>query len=178
MLTESDIEALMAEVILGAVKNPAHKTNIKDFCAENQLDRRKLTSKKLFSMKNPTLFRIMMGIAQGKSLKVYLTVCLEFAFITYYVANLTDGSPEIIKKAHMGSPIGRKGNNQRRYLNNCTGYDYNHQTIDQVVADERRISELSIAFAQELAMIIQDMDHQKWDLFWANLGNYLFEEDD
>ena len=66
----------------------------------------------------------------------------------------------------------------RRYLNNCIGHDYNHQTIDQVVADERRISELSIAFAQALAMIIQDMDHQKWDLFWANLGNYIFEEDD
>lgn len=113
MILESDIEALMAEAILGAVKNPVHKTNIKDFCAENQIDRRKLTSKKLFSMKNPTLFRIMMGIAQGKSLKVYLTVCLEFAFITYYVANLTDGSPETIKKAHMGSPIRRKAKPQK-----------------------------------------------------------------
>ena len=110
MITEKDIEALMAEVILGVVKNPAHETNIKDFCAENQIDRRKLTSKKLFSLKNATLFRLMMGIAQLTSMEEYLTMCMQFAFITYYVADLEDGSPETIKKAHMGSPIGRKAN--------------------------------------------------------------------
>lgn len=109
-MTESEIEALMAEVILGVVKNPVNETNIKDFCAENQIDRRKLTGKKLFSMKNATLFRLMMGIAQLTSIKEYLTMCMRIAFITYYVAALEDGSPETIKKAHMGSPIGRKAN--------------------------------------------------------------------
>ena len=43
----------------------------------------------------------------------------------------------------------------RKYLNNCTGHDYNYQTIEQIVADERQISEISIAFAKTLAMISQ-----------------------
>lgn len=110
MITEKDIESLMAEVILGVVKNPVYETSIKDFCAENQIDRGKLTAKKLFSMKNATLFRLMMGIAQLAPVEEYLNMCFEFAYITYYVASLEDGSPETIKQAHMGSPIGRKAN--------------------------------------------------------------------
>lgn len=109
-MTETEIESLMAEVILGVVKNPAYKTNIKVFCEENHIDRNKLTAKKLFSMKNATLFRLMMGVAQLASKKEYLTMCSQFAFITYNVAILEDGSPESIKQSHKGSPIGRKAN--------------------------------------------------------------------
>ena len=108
MFTEQEIEKLMAEVILRTVKNSAFSTNIKDFCAENQIDRGKLMAKKLFRMLNATLFRIMMGIAQLVSFEEYMTMCIEIALITYHVANLEDGSPESIKRAHMGSPIGRK----------------------------------------------------------------------
>ena len=53
MTTEKDIETLMAEIILGTVKAPAYSTNIKDFCADNQIDRGKLTAKKLSSMSSP-----------------------------------------------------------------------------------------------------------------------------
>ena len=68
MFTEQEIEKLMAEVILRTVKESKFSTNIKDFCAENQIDRGKLMAKKLFRMLNATLFRIMMGIAQLKLL--------------------------------------------------------------------------------------------------------------
>ena len=108
MFTEQEIEKLMAEVILRTVKESRYSTNIKDFCAENQIDRGKLMAKKLFRMLNATLFRIMMGIAQLVSFEEYMTMCIKIALITYSVANMEDGSPESIKRAHMGSPIGRK----------------------------------------------------------------------
>ena len=44
----------MAEVILRTVKNSAFSTNIKDFCAEYQIDMGKLTAQKLFSMSSPS----------------------------------------------------------------------------------------------------------------------------
>ena len=47
MFTEQEIEKLMAEVILRTVKESKFSTNIKDFCAENQIDRGKLMAKKL-----------------------------------------------------------------------------------------------------------------------------------
>ena len=55
MFTEQEIEKLMAEVILRTVKESKFSTNIKDFCAENQIDRGKLMAKKLFRMLNATL---------------------------------------------------------------------------------------------------------------------------
>ena len=63
MIKEKEIEEFMAEIILDLVKNPVYKTNVEDFCNEIHIDRRKLTSKKMFSMKNGSLFRVMMGIA-------------------------------------------------------------------------------------------------------------------
>ena len=107
-MTETEIESLMAEVIIGVVKKPAHKTNIKVFREENHLDRTKLTSKKLFSMTNCTLFRIMLGVAHLVPLEEFLTMCIRIAIITYYVSNKGDGSAEAIIKAHEGSPIERK----------------------------------------------------------------------
>ena len=113
MFTEQEIEKLMAEVILRTVKESKFSTNIKDFCAENQIDRGKLMAKKLFRMLNATLFRIMMGIAQLVSFEEFVAMCLKIACITYRVANLEDGSPESIKRAHMGSPIGRKAKTKK-----------------------------------------------------------------
>lgn len=113
MFTEQEIEKLMAEVILRTVKESKFSTNIKDFCAENQIDRGKLMAKKLFRMLNATLFRIMMGLAQLVSFEEYMTMCIEIALITYSVANMKDGSPESIKRAHMGSPIKRKAKTRK-----------------------------------------------------------------
>ena len=105
MITETDIEAFFAKVVLGIIKNPAHKTNVDTFCSEYHINRNKLTSKKVFSMKNQTLFRLMMGIAQLASFREYMYMCFCFALYTYHVANRDDGSPEAIIHAHKGSPI-------------------------------------------------------------------------
>ena len=114
MITESDIEALFAETVLGIIKNPVHKTNVNTFCNEYHIDRNKLTSKQVFSMNNRTLFRLMLGIAQLASLKEYLIMCYRFAKLTYHVANREDGSPEAIIRAHAGSPITRKVKRQNQ----------------------------------------------------------------
>ena len=116
-MTEKEIEVLMTEEILRVVKNPAYKTNIEVFCNENHIDRGKFSSKKMFSMTNATLFRIMMGIAQLVSLEAFLTMCIRIALITYLVSNMDDGSPEAIKKAHSGSPIGKKTKKQQQPFN-------------------------------------------------------------
>ena len=108
MIQETEIEELMAEIILGVVKNPVYKTNVEVFCNENHIDRHKLTSKKMFKMKNGTLFRVMMGIAQLVTIEDYLTMCFQFALITYCISEMEDGTPEAIKLAHTGSPIDKK----------------------------------------------------------------------
>lgn len=114
MILESDIEELMAGEILGVIKDPANKTSVEVFCRENHIDRNKITSKKMFKMKNGTLLRIMMGVAHLVSLEAYLTMCIRIAIITYYVSNKGDGSAEAIMKAHEGSPIGKKKNKKQQ----------------------------------------------------------------
>lgn len=114
MITEANIEAFFAEIVLGIIKNPVHKTNVNTFCSEYHIDRNKLTSKQVFSMNNRTLFRLMLGIAQLASLKEYLIMCYRFAKLTYHVANREDGSPEAIIRAHAGSPIKRKHQRQNQ----------------------------------------------------------------
>jgi len=108
MISEQDIEASLAGVLLGMIKNPKYQTNVKTFCEENHVVRHRLTSKQLFKMKDRTLFRIMLGIAQLVPLDDFLDMCIRIAHITYHVASMEDGSPEAIKQAHAGSPIGRK----------------------------------------------------------------------
>lgn len=107
MITEAEIEVSLAEEILGMIKNPEYETSVAKFCQENHLDRTNLTSKKLFSMKDGTLFRIMLGIAQLVSFNDFEKMCMRIARITYGVAERDDGSPEAIKRSHAGSPIGR-----------------------------------------------------------------------
>jgi hypothetical protein len=65
----------------------------------------------------------------------------------------------------------------RQFLNNCSGHDYNCLSIEQIVADERRINELTLAFAQTLSMISQNMDRKDWEEFWADMGEYIFEDE-
>ena len=194
----------LSEVILDVVKN-TKKASIKVFCEEYHIARERMTSN-FFTLSNGTLFRIMMGIAQLVSLQEFLTMCIRIAIITYYVAN-NDGTAEAIKNAHAGSPIGKKRKKKsktptskkknqmktkkyrifndmtevsyllRQYLNNCSGHDYNCLSIEQVVADERRINELTLAFAQTLSMISQNMNHKDWEEFWADMGEYIFEDE-
>ena len=104
----------LSEVILDVVKN-AKDASIKAFCEEYHIARERMTSN-FFTLSNGTLFRIMMGIAQLVSLQEFLTMCIRIAIITYYVAN-NDGTAEAIKKAHAGSPIGKKREKKSKNTN-------------------------------------------------------------
>jgi hypothetical protein len=108
MYTEKEIEAFLADELLGVIKDPKNDTTVEKFCQEYHVVRHRLTSKKLFSMTDRTLFRIMLGIAQLASREDFVEMCIRIANITYQVASMDDGSPEAIKQAHAGSPIGRK----------------------------------------------------------------------
>lgn len=108
MTTEKEIETMFAEAVLDIIKNPAHETNVDTFCREYHLDRTKLTSKRLFSFSQSSMYRLMTGIAQLGTLMEYIWLCLRFAVITYRVANMEDGTPEAILRAHAGSPIKKK----------------------------------------------------------------------
>lgn len=108
MTTEKEIETSFAEAVLDIIKNPAHETNVDTFCHEYHLDRTKLTSKRLFSLNQSSMCRLMIGIAQLGTFVEYMWLCIRFAVITYRVANMEDGSPEAIINSHAGSPIKRK----------------------------------------------------------------------
>ena len=195
----------MSEVILDVVKN-TKDASIKVFCEEYHIARERMTSN-FFTLSNGTLFRIMMGIAQLVSLQEFLTMCIRIAIITYYVANndaiakaiknAHAGSPigkkrekesdnnstskkndfMKTKKYRIFNDMNEVSYLLRQYLNNCFGHDYNCLSIEQIVADERRINELTLAFAQTLSMISQNMDRKDWEEFWADMGEYIFEDE-
>lgn len=108
MYTEKEVERKFSEAVLDIIKNPAHETNVITFCQEYHIDRNKLTSKRLFSLNQSSMCRLMIGIAQLGTLMEYICLCFRFAVITYRVANMEDGSPEAIINAHAGSPIKKK----------------------------------------------------------------------
>lgn len=195
----------LSEVILDVVKN-TKDASIKVFCEEYHIARERMTSN-FFTLSNGTLFRIMMGIAQLVSLQEYLTMCIRIAIITYYVANNdaiakaiknahagspigkkrekeSDNNSTSKKNDFMKTKKYRIFNDMtevsfmlRQFLNNCSGHDYNCLSIEQIVADERRINELTLAFAQTLSMISQNMDRKDWEEFWADMGEYVFEDE-
>lgn len=195
----------LSEVILDVVKN-TKDASIKVFCEEYHIARERMTSN-FFTLSSGTLFRIMMGIAQLVSLQEFLTMCIRIAIITFYVANNDDiakaiknahaGSPIGKKREKESDNNSTSKKNDfmktkkyrifndmtevsfmlRQFLNNCSGHDYNCLSIEQVVADERRINELTLAFAQTLSMISQNMDRKDWDEFWADMGEYIFEDE-
>lgn len=195
----------LSEVILDVVKN-TKDASIKVFCEEYHIARERMTSN-FFTLSSGTLFRIMMGIAQLVSLQEFLTMCIRIAIITYYVANNDDiakaiknahaGSPIGKKREKESDNNSTSKKNDfmktkkyrifndmtevsfmlRQFLNNCSGHDYNCLSIEQIVADERRINELTLAFAQTLSMISQNMDRKDWEEFWADMGEYVFEDE-
>lgn len=195
----------LSEVILDVVKN-TKDASIKVFCEEYHIARERMTSN-FFTLSSGTLFRIMMGIAQLVSLQEFLTMCIRIAIITYYVANNdaiakaiknahagspigkkrekeSDNNSTSKKNDFMKTKKYRIFNDMtevsfmlRQFLNNCSGHDYNCLSIEQIVADERRINELTLAFAQTLSMISQNMDRKDWEEFWADMGEYIFEDE-
>ena len=107
-MSETQITEKIAEIILSVVNNPKYP-DLKDILVnEYHISRRMLTPKKLFKSGNATFFRLMVGIIQNVSKDEYTKMLNDIRDATVDFAELEDGSPEALIKAHAGSPINRK----------------------------------------------------------------------
>lgn len=107
-MSEIEITEKIAEIILSVVNNPKYP-DLKDLLVnEYHISRRMLTPKKLFKSGNATFFRLMVGIYSRVTEKDFQKMLDDIRDATVDFAELEDGSPEALIKAHAGSPIGRK----------------------------------------------------------------------
>lgn len=99
----------IAEIILGVVNNPKYPGRKARICKNYHISPSMLTPKRLLRMKSDTFFRLMMAIAQEVSdEQEYHEMLEKIKMLTLEVAEMEDGTPEAIIKAHEGSIIGRK----------------------------------------------------------------------
>ena len=107
-MSETQIEEKIAEIILDLVNKPNYP-DLKDILVnEFHISRRMLTPKKLFKSGNATFFRMMLGICSRVTEVDFQKMLDDIRDATVDFAELEDGSPEALIKAHAGSPINRK----------------------------------------------------------------------
>lgn len=107
-MSETQITSEIAEIILGVVNNPAH-SGLKDLIVkEHHISRRMLTPDKLLHLGGITFFRLMIAIAQNVAEAEYKLMLDRMREATLNFAELEDGSPEAVCRAHAGSPIKKK----------------------------------------------------------------------
>ena len=116
-MSETRITTEIAEIILGAVSNPRYP-GLKDLiCREYHISRGMLTPQKLLRMNGITFFRLMYAIAQNVAPKDYNDMLEKLKEKTLSVAEMEDDTYEEIKKAHAGSPIGKKREKESKNTN-------------------------------------------------------------
>ena len=116
-MSETRITTEIAEIILGAVSNPRYP-GLKDLiCREYHISRGMLTTQKLLRMNSITFFRLMYAIAQNVAPKDYNDMLEKLKEKTLSVAEMEDDTYEEIKKAHAGSPIGKKRKKKSKNTN-------------------------------------------------------------
>lgn len=107
-MQESQITTQIAEIILDVVNSPAHPYLKEVIVTESHISRRMLTPKKLLHLSGITFFRLMMAIAQHVVESEYNRMLDRMREATRNFAELEDGSPEAVCRAHAGSPIKKK----------------------------------------------------------------------
>lgn len=107
----TELEALKksAEVFLNVVNNPNYPGRKTRICKIYHISPSTLTPDKLHRTSYATLFRLIMGLFQEVPYEQELHEMLDnLKYWTCEVAEMEDGTPEAIIKAHEGSIIGRK----------------------------------------------------------------------
>ena len=107
----TELEALKksAEVFLNVVNNPKYPGRKARICKIYHISPSTLTPDKLHCTSYATLFRLIMGLYQEVPYEEELHKMLDnLKYWTFEVAEMEDGTPEAIIKAHEGSIIGRK----------------------------------------------------------------------
>lgn len=99
----------LAEIILDVVNNPKYPGRKSRICKNYHISPNVLTPEKLPRTNQFTFFRLMMGIYQEVPHdQEYYDMLEKMRRLTLEVAEMEDGTPEAIIKAHEGSIIGRK----------------------------------------------------------------------
>ena len=107
-MSETQIITGIAEIILSVVNNPAHPKLKNLIIKQYHISRGMLKPDKLLHIDGITFFRLMMAIAQNVVEAEYNFMLDRMREATLNFAELEDGSPEAVARAHAGSPINRK----------------------------------------------------------------------
>lgn len=98
-----------AEIILDVVNNPMYPGRKARICRMYHISPNVLTAEKLPRANQITFFRLMMGLYQEVPHdQEYYDMLEKMCRLTLEVAEMEDGTPEAIIKAHEGSIIGRR----------------------------------------------------------------------
>ena len=109
MMTEEDVMRKLAEIILDVVNNPMYPGRKARICRMYHISPNVLTPEKLPRANQFTFFRLMMGLYQEVPHdQEYYDMLEKMCRLTQEVAEMEDGTPEAIIKAHEGSIIGRR----------------------------------------------------------------------
>lgn len=108
-MTEQVILEQIAEIILSVVNNPEYPGRKNRICKMYHISPGTLTPEKLLRSNGATFFRLMMALAQDiPHEQEYHEMLEKLKYLTLEVAEMEDGTPEAIIKAHEGSAVGRK----------------------------------------------------------------------
>lgn len=115
MITEQEVMRKLAEIILDVVNNPKYPGRKSRICKNYHISPNVLTPEKLPRTNQFTFFRLMMGIYQEVPHdQEYYDMLEKMRRLTLEVAEMEDGTPEAIIKAHAGSIINRQ---KARFIN-------------------------------------------------------------
>ena len=107
-MTEIQVRLKIADIVLSVVNNPKYPDRKARICKYYHISKRMLTREKLLDMKGSTYFLLMIAIAQIASYEEFEDMLARQRELTLSIAEMEDGTPEAIIKAHEGSRIGVK----------------------------------------------------------------------
>ena len=108
MITEQEVMRKLSEIILDVVNNPKYPGRKSRISKNYHISRNVLTPEKLPRTNQVTFFRLMIALSQEAEMKEFNDMLEKMKYLTLEVAEMEDGTPEAIIKAHEGSIIGRK----------------------------------------------------------------------
>lgn len=107
--TEDEILIEFYEIILDVVNNPKYPGRKARICKNYCISPNSLKAEKMVRGNNSTFFRLMAGLSlEAPQENEFFEMLDKMKYLTLEVAEMEDGTPEAIIKAHEGSIIGRK----------------------------------------------------------------------
>lgn len=108
LLKEEKVLVELFEIVLEVVDNPKDPRRKSRISKNYHISRNVLTPEKLPRTNQVTFFRLMIALSQEAEMKEFNDMLEKMKYLTLEVAEMEDGTPEAIIKAHEGSIIGRQ----------------------------------------------------------------------